>query len=145
MPRAGITLDIVALSPSIQHSFPAWPRSVSAARHAVTDAARDLGATNAALDDIALAVSEACSNAVIHAFVDRHPGTIAIEVEATGTRLTVRVRDDGRGMLPRHDSPGLGLGLPVIASLCDAFDVRAEPGGGTTVCMFFEIGSRRLS
>jgi serine/threonine-protein kinase RsbW/stage II sporulation protein AB (anti-sigma F factor) len=50
----------------------------------------------------------------------------------------VTVSDDGGGMVPRPDSPGLGLGLPLIASIADQI-VIAPPrdGAGTTVCMHF--------
>ena len=53
------------------------------------------------------------------------------------TSSSVVVTDDGRGMQPRADSPGLGLGLPTIASLTTAMDMHSPPGGGTVITMTF--------
>jgi anti-sigma regulatory factor (Ser/Thr protein kinase) len=54
--------------------------------------------------------------------------------------IDVRVADDGSGMAPRDDSPGLGLGLPLIRHLADQFDHRRTPGGdGTEVWMRFRL------
>jgi anti-sigma regulatory factor (Ser/Thr protein kinase) len=50
--------------------------------------------------------------------------------------LLVAVSDDGVGLTPRADSPGLGLGLPIIAALADRFEVQ-ERAGGTRVLMGF--------
>ena len=47
------------------------------------------------------------------------------------------VTDDGRGMQPRTDSPGLGLGLPTIGRLAALVDLREPPGGGTELTMTF--------
>ena len=51
--------------------------------------------------------------------------------------LTVIVTDDGRGMRPRPDSPGLGLGLPTIGRLAALVDLRVPEGGGTELSMTF--------
>lgn len=48
--------------------------------------------------------------------------------------------DDGQGMAPRIDSPGLGLGLPLIAHLTAGFEIRpGMDGHGTEVCLVFEV------
>ena len=65
----------------------------------------------------------------------RAPAPSRVDVEWDGGDLRVTVRDKGCGMAPRMDSPGAGLGLPLIASLADSFSVAAPPGGGTEVCM----------
>jgi signal transduction histidine kinase len=51
----------------------------------------------------------------------------------------VTVRDNGCGMQPRADSPGAGLGLPLIASLADSFSVSVPPEGGTELSMTFPL------
>jgi hypothetical protein len=51
--------------------------------------------------------------------------------------ITVIVCDDGRGMRPRADSPGLGLGLPTIGRLAALVDLRVPEGGGTELSMTF--------
>ena len=90
-------------------------------------------------DAVALAVSEAVTNAVVHAYADApEPGEIEVIAQRVGDdRLEIFVCDDGRGMLPRHDSPGVGLGLPLVATLAESFEVQARTGGGTQVRMAF--------
>ena len=99
--------------------------------------ARERGVTDALLIDLALAVTEAVTNAVVHAFIEREPGSVWTRIEAAPDELVVVVTDNGRGMQPRADSPGLGLGLPTIASLTTAMDMHAPPGGGTVMTMTF--------
>lgn len=89
---------------------------------------------------VRLAVSEALTNAVMHAFIDRAPGTVHLVAEPGTDVLVVRVADDGRGMGPRPDSPGMGMGVPIIGKLCTAVDLAPGPGGaGTEVRMVFDV------
>src|SRR6185436_885106 len=83
------------------------------------------------------AVTEAVTNAVIHAFIGREPGTVCVRAITGADELTVIVTDNGRGMQPRADSPGLGLGLPTIGRLAALVDLREPPGGGTELSMTF--------
>jgi serine/threonine-protein kinase RsbW len=118
----------------------AWPAEadcVPVARHAVVGYLRDALTPDPPLSDIGLAVSEAVTNAVTHAYVDRPAGEVRVEVGVRSDELELIVEDDGRGMVPRPDSPGLGLGLPLIATLTHRFDTRSAPGKGTRVCMWF--------
>ena len=108
-----------------------------AARHAVLGYLRETETADPPLSDIGLVVSEGVTNAVHHAYVDADPGEVRVGVELRGEELEVVIEDDGRGMIPRPDSPGLGLGLPLIATLCDRFDAQTSPGGGTKLCMWF--------
>ncbi|HWK29366.1 MAG TPA: ATP-binding protein [Solirubrobacter sp.] len=117
--------------------LPAEPGSVAVIRGGVREFARVHGAPDALLIDVALAVTEAVTNAVVHAFTDRPPGAVRARIEAGRDELVVVVADDGHGMQPRADSPGLGLGLPTIASLTTAMDMHTPPGGGTVVTMTF--------
>ena len=123
---------------------PAEARHVAEARHAVAAHVTELGAGEMTVGDIALAVSEAATNAVVHAFVGIETGTLSIAVEPLDGALRVSVIDDGNGMTPRPDSPGLGLGLPTIGQLTESFDVREGPGGhGTEVRMVFAAAGVR--
>jgi serine/threonine-protein kinase RsbW len=65
---------------------------------------------------------------------------LKLEVEDHALRITVR--DDGVGMQPRTDSPGAGLGLPLIANVTQSFSVSSVPEGGTEVCMTFPLAER---
>jgi PAS domain S-box-containing protein len=113
-------------------------RSVGELRRAVKAFAQDQGVEAAALASMTLAVSEAITNAVLHAFIDREPGQVTVVAEALQDEFRVRVIDDGRGMQPRSDSPGLGLGLPTIGQMTSRLDIREAPTGtGTEVAMSF--------
>jgi anti-sigma regulatory factor (Ser/Thr protein kinase) len=89
---------------------------------------------------VVLAVSEAVTNVVVHAYrdcdADAPPGHVHVTVTVEPDELLVAVSDDGVGLTPRADSPGLGLGLPIIAALADRFEVQ-ERAGGTRVLMGF--------
>jgi len=86
-------------------------------------------------------VSEAVTNAVVHAFRGRAEGTVIASVTISGAQwVEVLVSDDGSGMAPRDDSPGLGLGLPLIRYLTDQFEHRPPPGSvGTELWMRFRL------
>jgi anti-sigma regulatory factor (Ser/Thr protein kinase) len=121
-------------------TFAAESRSVSHARHAVRGFAAEHGLPGDRVDAIALAVSEACTNVVVHAYRDRpDPGSISVDLQLEASRLRVLIGDQGLGMLPRTDSPGLGLGLPIIASVADGYAVEPGADGGTELRMCFEL------
>ena len=65
---------------------------------------------------------------------------MAAELAAAG-RLVVTVRDHGSGMAPRVDSPGLGVGLPVMAAIAEALEIDAPDGSGTLVRMTFDLSA----
>lgn len=97
------------------------------------------GVTEPCVSDIRLAVSEAVTNAVVHAFRGRAHGTVMASVSMRDAGwVEVRVTDDGCGMTPRDDSPGMGLGLPLIRNLADQFEHRRPADGdGTEIWMHF--------
>jgi serine/threonine-protein kinase RsbW len=118
-------------------SWPAVPASVPAARHAVVHHLREVATSDPPLSDIGLVVSEAVTNVVNHAYADGSPGTVHVRIEFTDEELELVVEDEGRGLVPRLDSPGAGLGLPLIATISDRFDTRTTPGCGTRLCIWF--------
>jgi serine/threonine-protein kinase RsbW len=129
-----------ALNGPLDEALPAEPRSVPAARRRVVDYAAAAGADADVMADVALAVSEVVSNVVLHAYLDRVPGRIRLCAERTDDELEIVVEDDGRGMLPRADSPGLGLGLALAGQVAERFDVHSEPGEGTRISLRFALG-----
>jgi anti-sigma regulatory factor (Ser/Thr protein kinase) len=120
-------------------TFDADSKSVPRARHAVTAFAREHGVPADLVGDVALAVSEACTNVVLHAYAEQAHGRFAVDLALKDTSLCVSVRDDGIGMRPRSDSPGLGLGLPIIASTADSFAIGPSKDGGTELRMRFDL------
>ena len=114
--------------------------SVPICRQVLNGCLGTLGVTPDTRADIALALSEACANVVQHAYLgDPEPGAIELEAELSGNQLVISVRDHGHGFAPRLDSPGAGLGLPVIASLTDRLEIRPTPGSGTEIMMAFAL------
>jgi serine/threonine-protein kinase RsbW/stage II sporulation protein AB (anti-sigma F factor) len=113
----------------------AVPGAVRAIRRAVRRFAVDHGVED--VDGVALAVSEAATNAVLHAYRDGRGGDVRVVACAEPDRLVVVVRDYGCGMRPRPDSPGLGVGLSAIGHLATTFNVEAPDGDGTRLRMHF--------
>jgi anti-sigma regulatory factor (Ser/Thr protein kinase) len=88
---------------------------------------------------LALAVTEACANVVRHAYAELDaPGDVEVRVGRVGAVMTVEVADNGRGMVPRFDSPGHGVGLALIAAVADVVEIRGRRGG-TVVRMQFDL------
>ena len=89
---------------------------------------------------VGLAVSEAATNAVVHAYVDDGPGPIVITAWLLDAHhLRVVVTDEGRGMQPRTDSHGLGLGLPLMAQVAERLMIESAPREGTEITMDFRL------
>lgn len=120
-------------------SMVAVPASVPALRSEIAEFAAGAGAREPLLSSIKLAVSEAVTNAVMHAYVGRSPGAVRVAARADDDRLLVEVADDGGGMMPRLDSPGLGVGLPFIAETADSLDISSSARGGTRLLMTFTL------
>jgi serine/threonine-protein kinase RsbW len=119
---------------------PAVAENVAALRHAVVDLAAKAGADERTQGDIALAVGEACGNVVIHAYPPGETGPLIVEAEIVDGTLHVTVCDQGRGLTPRPDSPGLGLGLPLIGNVSGSLEIEKGPDGmGTRVSMQFGL------
>ncbi len=117
---------------------PAVPESVGELRRALSDYSRGLGVSDDVINGLQLAVSEAISNAVVHAFVDfPEPGTVTVKARTETDAIHVMVRDDGGGMKPRTDSPGLGIGLPLMTQMTQSLEFRENTHGGTDVEMRF--------
>jgi anti-sigma regulatory factor (Ser/Thr protein kinase) len=123
--------------------YPALPSQIPAIRHDVGSVARDLGADDDVLLQINLAVSEAVTNAVLHAYRDRAAAATddvrVVVREGYGDSLVVHVLDHGMGLAPRPDSPGLGLGLCLMAHESKHFEIRKPAAGGTEVVLHFQL------
>jgi anti-sigma regulatory factor (Ser/Thr protein kinase) len=114
----------------------ASPAAVPGIRRAVVDFAALHGVGEG--PDVALAVSEAVTNVVLHAYRDGANGDVRVVACAEPQRLVVVVRDYGCGMRPHPSSPGLGLGLSVIGRLTTEMNIeRPDDGGGIRLRMHF--------
>jgi anti-sigma regulatory factor (Ser/Thr protein kinase) len=116
----------------------ATPAAVGEARRSVVAFAECHGL--ARRDDVALAVTEAVTNAVVHAYRGDAEGRVRVVACALETGLLVVVRDYGCGMQPNPGSPGAGLGLAVIGALADEMNIeRPDDGGGTRIRIRFPV------
>lgn len=119
--------------------LPVLTSSVPLGRRAAAQFAEEVGCRAETLWRVRLAVSEALSNVVLHAYAPGEASTAELTLQAhveTG-RIVVAVADRGTGMRARTDSPGMGLGLGIIATSCDELEVDTNPSGGTILRMIF--------
>jgi serine/threonine-protein kinase RsbW len=124
--------------PEVLLVMPARPEGVGVVRQALAGVADALDFDASVLADMKMAVTEACTNVVVHAYDEE--GMLEVEMLAGEDGLTIVVRDHGAGIQPRparSGAPALGLGLPLIAALSDAFELRGSAGRGTEVRMTF--------
>jgi anti-sigma regulatory factor (Ser/Thr protein kinase) len=125
-------------APDLELTLPARPENVAVARHAIGGFADVVDVSDQTLADVKLAVTEACTNVVVHAYPNGE-GPMALRATISDGVLRVIVADEGRGILPRADSPGLGLGLPLIATLAESLELGTGDDDQTEVCMTFRL------
>lgn len=124
----------------LERSVPAEPAAVRGLRRELSRYATALGAVETVRHAVELAVTEAVTNAVIHAYVGQAAGQVLVEAWQEEGHLYVLVCDDGCGMRPRLDSPGLGLGLNLIAQMADDMRIADRPDTpGTRLSMRFSL------
>ena len=122
---------------SLARRFRASAQQIGHARREATAFARERGVVDPAA--VALAVSEAITNVVLHAYLDAsEPGDFELVArDLPDDGVMISIWDDGGGMQPRADSPGVGLGLPLVAALTERFEIESRPGGGTRLSLYF--------
>lgn len=108
----------------------------------MTEFAEAVGARGERLDAIRLAASEAITNAVLHAYRQGAPGSIQINASHVEGEVWLLIADSGSGLRPRAGSPGLGLGLALIAQLVDDFQIHSRSSGGTELQLRFNMPQR---
>jgi serine/threonine-protein kinase RsbW len=120
-----------------REKLPAEPASVTALRHRAAAFATAQGADPDVVADVALAVSEAVTNAVKYAYEEEAEGTVELAACVRKPWLEIRIRDSGTAF-GRGSKDGLGLGLAIIARLCAEMKLVQE-GEGTEVQMRFPL------
>jgi serine/threonine-protein kinase RsbW len=125
-PRTDVTLTL-----------PALPANVAVVRHVLGAFAESMRLPDELIEDLRLAVTEACTNVVRHAYPAGDPGAVEVRIEPGEERVYIVVADSGRGIGTSSDTSGPGLGLPLIAAIADTVDVQSAPGGGSRVAMSF--------
>ena len=119
----------------------AVPEQIARLRAAVGGFASHLGAPDALVEDVRLAVTEALTNAVLHAYPNDARGRVEARATADPAAglITIRVRDYGTGYRPRADSPGIGMGLPIMAAISHTMEIETPADGGTEVRVTFAL------
>lgn len=127
---------------TIQHlstDLPAVAASVVYMRQHAAALATEAGGNDEQVDRIRLAVSEAVTNVVEHAYPRGQHGRVQVEAAVDAGELLVLVSDEGAGMSSDRVSRGLGLGLALMAEVCDGLTISARSSGGVDVQMRFVL------
>jgi serine/threonine-protein kinase RsbW len=119
-------------------SLPARSENLRRIRAAVAEFAESLGLTEDRVADLRLAVNEACSNVVRHAY--EAEGQIEVEAKPVGDYLVVTVHDTGRGLGEASGDPGAGLGLRVASAVSEYMEIRGREDG-TEVKLAFSLAA----
>jgi serine/threonine-protein kinase RsbW len=119
---------------SVRLRVPARAEYIALARLALTGLADIVALSDELLADLKLALTEAVSNSVRHAYADG-AGFVSIAYELTGAALAVEVVDDGKGFDPDRPAPlegeeltEGGLGIAIIRTIADEFELHSRPG-----------------
>jgi len=128
----------------LQMSLPARAENVAVVRHALAGLAERIGMDEPGLADLKTVVTEACMNAVVHAYPAGEPGPLEVEAVPEQEGLTVVVRDFGMGIRPRPDveRPSLRIGLTLIAALSSSFEIKGGVDRGTEIRMHLPLRAR---
>ena len=133
-------------------AFPSRNSNEGFARAAVSCFAAQMDPTLNELEDIKTAVSEAVTNAIVHAYPDRL-GKIVMKLRfRAGNELEIVVKDWGVGiadveqartpLFTTGSEERSGMGFTIMESFMDTLRVRSTPGKGTTVTMRRQIARR---
>ena len=122
--------------PTVRLTIPARAEYITLCRLALTGIARVRSLSEEVLADLKLALTEAASNSVRHAYTgDDHAGVVEISYELLPDRLVIEVTDEGEGFDPAEErgapeelSEG-GLGIAIIRAIADQVEIGKQPGG----------------
>ncbi len=122
---------------SVRLTIPARPEYITLGRLALTAIAGVRPVSDEALHDLKLALTEACTNSVKHAYDDEGRGSVDIVYELEPDRLAVEVGDAGTGFDPHDTETGAGeleeggLGIAIIRAVTDEVEIAEREGGGS--------------
>jgi serine/threonine-protein kinase RsbW len=132
----------------VRLTFPAKPEYITLGRLALTGLARVLPLTEELLADLKLALTEAASNSVRHAYAGGE-GSVEIAYELAGDRLAIEVSDEGEGFEHADEagdddfenlSEG-GLGIAIIRAIADEFELGPGAAGRGSRLRFVKVFS----
>ena len=121
--------------PTVWLTIPARAEYITLCRLALTGIARVRSLSDELLADLKLALTEAASNSVRHAYGEGRAGVVQISYELLPDRLVIEVTDEGAGFdpaapqgPPEELSEG-GLGIAIIRAIADEVEIGTQPGG----------------
>jgi serine/threonine-protein kinase RsbW len=123
---------------SVSDSYPAVADSVPRARRVLSGFAASAGIADEQLEGVRLAVSEAVTNVVRHAY-GGDPGEVHVSASLHSGELRILIADDGCGLPNRQGTRGLGLGLVWMAEFSDGLKLFTRAGGGLEVRLRFNL------
>ena len=118
-------------------TVPAQAEFIALGRLALTGLARTRALSGEIVADLKLALTEACSNSVRHAYDEGREGVVEIVYELSHDRIAIQVTDDGSGFDPeileraQEELDEGGLGIAIIRALTDELEIGARPQGGS--------------
>ena len=115
--------------------MPGTPLGVRMLRRVMARMAKDCGMDAKGIADVRLAVTEAATNAVVHAYA-KAEGDLRVTAATQDGELAIVIGDTGPGLVEGRDSPGMGAGLSVIATVAERLKIVSHPGG-TEIHMAF--------
>ena len=141
-PSLRAELAQIGATPSpVRLTLPAQPRNIAVVRRALEAIAEELALPRRLIEDMRLAVTEACTNVVRHAYDDDgrdDANAMRVDLLPSEHGMEVIVEDRGRGLGPSPDASGPGLGLPLIAALTSALEVsHGADDRGSRIAMSF--------
>ena len=120
---------------TVRLTIPARAEYITLCRLALTGIGRLRELSDELLADLKLALTEAASNSVRHAYGAENVGVVDISYELHPDRLVIEVTDEGEGFDPAEArshggelSEG-GLGIAIIRAIADQVEIGAQPGG----------------
>jgi len=119
----------------IRLRIPAQPEYIALCRLALTGLSRVRPFPKEVIEDLKLALTEACTNSVRHAYREGRTGFVEITYQLHPDRLVVEVTDEGQGFVPGGSSGGDtslaegGMGIAIIRAIADELDIGPQPGG----------------
>ena len=129
---------------AIRLTIPAKAEYITLGRLALTGLSRLRPLGEETLADLKLALTEACSNSVRHAYGDSQ-GAVEIVYELHDDRLAIEVVDDGTGFgegnahEPGDDLAEGGLGIAIIRAIADEFELGPRNGGRGSRLRFVKL------
>ena len=123
----------------LSNTYPALEGAIASIRHDLATIAAYLGASEALVEDVRLASSEAATSVVENVYENRG-GRILVRVTPLEDALAVVVSDDGNRALQPRRRTGSRLGLLVMKECADSVSVERTDSGGIEIRMRFGLG-----